>query len=462
MMLDKDKTRRVGRRSLIQWSLAAGAALGLPQWKVLEALEVGAGKAVAQEAACRVSNRSVHIVAGGGGFAWFQLLWPHVDIAEARNENFAWHAIGEDRRVAGTDKPLVIGPESPWSSLSSDRQVSCFMAGTNQTHTRRPASTTNLAMGSNLFAACAAIQTGDASVVPHVAIGNVQYGVAEGAPRTARVESAGGMVGLFNSAASRAGGLLDNRSNQALFASRYNTWMSLRAASGRAAFRSGVGVGAASARLIGENLADALRPTEADRRRYGFGADSYDRVRDLGDGLIVAAKSFALGLTNSVVLPAMYDDPHGAFNNMGRLRTITTHLGAMLQAFYDDLAMTQEPDCVGESMADNLVISIHGDTPKNPRDRSGWPDGTPSNSNWVYVYSSGMLKSGWFGGVDRAGNVAGWDPGTGEDVPGRSSCSTSSAAAAAIAYSVCKGDLRRLQDFYRGESIRGVVASDTV
>ena len=29
---DKEATRSVSRRSLIKWSLAAGAALGLPRW----------------------------------------------------------------------------------------------------------------------------------------------------------------------------------------------------------------------------------------------------------------------------------------------------------------------------------------------------------------------------------------------------------------------------------------------
>ena len=195
---------------------------------------------------------------------------------------------------------------------------------------------------------------------------------------------------------------------------------------------------------------------------YGYAGVDNERVRELGDGLVVTAKAFKLGLTNSVTLPAMYDDPHGAFNNMGRLRSIAGGLGAMLQGFYDDLNSVNEADCVDSTMADNLVISIHGDTPKTPLARQGWPDGTPGNSSWTYIYSSGLLKSGWFGGIDRAGNFAGWNPGTGEDIPGRASADTSSAAAAAILYSVCKGDLRRLSDFYRGDSIRGVITNETV
>ncbi|MBW2462151.1 MAG: hypothetical protein JRH11_10945, partial [Deltaproteobacteria bacterium] len=124
--------RAVGRRALMKWSLAAGAALGLPQWKVFEVLGMTAGKAFADDAACTIANRSVHIVAGTGGFAWFQLLWPHNDVAAARNPAFAWHAIGEESLVAGTDKPLTVGPQTPWQTRSGARQVTCLMGGTNE------------------------------------------------------------------------------------------------------------------------------------------------------------------------------------------------------------------------------------------------------------------------------------------------------------------------------------------
>ena len=84
-MSRRDEERRwlLGRRRLIQLGVATGAALGLPQWKVFEALGATGGNALADDAACAVTNRSVHIVAGTGGFAWFQLLWPQVDVAVA-------------------------------------------------------------------------------------------------------------------------------------------------------------------------------------------------------------------------------------------------------------------------------------------------------------------------------------------------------------------------------------------
>ena len=103
------------------------------------------------------------------------------------------------------------------------------------------------------------------------------------------------------------------------------------------------------------------------------------------------------------------------------------------------------------------MISIHGDTPKDPLVRSGWPDGTPGNSNWVYVLGAGWTKTGWFGGIMRDGSVHGFNPATGASVPGQSSAMTAQAASAAIAYAVAKGDQRRVNDFYRGVDYAGIV-----
>jgi hypothetical protein len=135
-------------------------------------------------------------------------------------------------------------------------------------------------------------------------------------------------------------------------------------------------------------------------------------------------------------------------------------LGQTLQAFLDDLMLVEDPTCSGARLGENTVISVHGDTPKNPLDRSGWPDGTPGNSNWTYVLGAGHLKTGWFGGVRRSGDVVGFDPTTGEDRD-VASATTANAAAAAITYAVARGDMRRVSDFYRGTSIRGLIYSPT-
>jgi hypothetical protein len=140
---------------------------------------------------------------------------------------------------------------------------------------------------------------------------------------------------------------------------------------------------------------------------------------------------------------------------MQSLRRTVATLGSMLDAFWTDMAATPDDSCAGSSLADNLVMTIGGDTPKDPRARGGWPDGTPGNTNWVYVLGNGLLKTGWFGGVDRNGGVQGFDPATGQSAP-YSGGATAQATTAAIAYAIAKGDTRRTDDFARGINISGI------
>ncbi len=455
---ERDERRMVGRRSLIKLALATGAAYGLSHSTVLDVLAGSAGNALADDAACMGTNRSLHIVAGSGGFAWFQLLWPHVDVANARDDAFAWHAIGEEMTAIGTDKPLVVGPETPWRTAPGRRQVSAFMAGSNETHTRTPSSSSSVAMGADVFGVCAAMQVASPSLVPVIAVDDVPFGGAPGAPRPARVGSADDIASLFDSAASRAGGALSATADAELYSSAYAAFLSMRAAAGRSTMRNGLSTGTQSARLLGQNLADALRVTPDDLTRYGVSATSRSQNMAIARTLIVTAKAFAHGLTNQVVMPAFRDDPHGAFNDMGSLRRTVRELGASLDAFMADLMAVDDPTCAGSRLGENVVISVHGDTPKNPLRRAGWPDGTPGNSNWSYVLGAGHLRTGWFGGVRRDGSTVGFDPTTGNDMD-IASGATANAASAAITFAVARGDMRRVSDFYRGESIRGLVYS---
>jgi hypothetical protein len=199
-----------------------------------------------------------------------------------------------------------------------------------------------------------------------------------------------------------------------------------------------------------------LTPTDADMARYGVGPATRSNVMDIARVLMVTAKAFKLGLTSSVVLPAMGDDPHGAFNDMGSLTDTVTSLGAVLDGFLTELDDTPDDQCSGKSLADSIVMTVHGDTPKNPLDRSGWPDGTPNNSNWIYVLGNGYLKTGWFGGVQADGSTRGFDPATGNENNAPAGA-TSNAAAAAVAYAIARGDSRRIQDFARGVDIAGII-----
>lgn len=447
----------VTRRDLIKYSMFVGAALGLPRWKVFEVLEITGGKALAAEAACATTNRSVHLVAGDGGFAWFQLLWPHNDVAAAGNANFAFHAPGMQKLATGTDKTLTFGPEAPWQGFLPHRQVTALMAGNNETHTQQPNSASTVAANTSMVAACAALQTANPTLVPVIAVDNAPFGNATGAPRAARVNDADAIVELFNSVASRAGGALSNASDAALFEAHYKGFLALHAAAGRPTTVRPFATGKVAANLLGKNLADQLRPTTDDLTRYGINGATANKLVQIARTLIITAKAFKMGLTSCVVLPAMRDDPHGAFNDLNNLRSTVGALGKILDQFMADLMATDDPTCAGSKIGENTVITVHGDTPKTPLNRSGWPDGTPQNSNWMYVLGAGYLRTGWFGGIDRNGTVFGYNPATGADVQGMASSTTAMASSAAALFAVAKGDMRRVADFYRGTEITGIV-----
>lgn len=107
---DRDERRELSRRALIKWTVAGAAALGLPRWKAFEVLGASGGIALADSAACAPTMRSVHIIGGNGGFAWFQLLWPHNAVAAAGSSTFAFHAPGKQVMATGTDKPFTLAP----------------------------------------------------------------------------------------------------------------------------------------------------------------------------------------------------------------------------------------------------------------------------------------------------------------------------------------------------------------
>ena len=86
------------------------------------------------------------------------------------------------------------------------------------------------------------------------------------------------------------------------------------------------------------------------------------------------------------------------------------------------------------------MLTILGDTPKNPLQGDGWPDGTPGMCNWVYVVGKGHLQHGWFGRVHADGSDSSYDPVTGADDPHRPSASTTLETAAAITYAATRGD----------------------
>lgn len=443
------------RRNFLRFTAAAGAVLALDRAKVLDVVADSGGMALADEASCSATCRSVSIVAGDGGFAWFQLLWPHTEIATSNDGGFAFHAQGKQIKATDTDRPFYYAPESPWQGLDKGKRISAFMAGTNQTHTPTPMFAATLGAGQSMLAAIASIQRATPSLLPVIAIDPVNFGTAPGAPDSAKVGNADGLVQLFNSAASQA--ILSAPKDAALFEAYYKAFLGLNKAAGRSPWARPLRTGKAASNFLGKNLAAQLLPSAQDLTDYGIDGGTPNKLAEIGRARITTAKAFRMGLTQSVIFPAMRDDPHGAFGDMNQLKATVGTLGKMLDAFLTDLGAQQDPVCTSRSLADTVVMTVHGDTPKDPRNRNGWPDGTPANSNWLYVMGNGYLKTGWHGGARADGSVDGFDPSTGKDMPGQSSDTISAAAGAAAAFAVAKGDMKRVRDFYTGPSIDGIV-----
>jgi hypothetical protein len=448
------------RRSFLRWTAAAGAALALDRSKVLDVISDTAGTAMADEASCSKTNRSVHLVAGDGGFAWFQLLWPHVAVATSQSGNVAFHATGAAALATDTDKAFYFAPESPWQGLDRTKRISAFMAGTNQTHTPTPGSAASIGGGQSMLAAVAAIQRATPSLLPVIGVDPLNFGTAPGAPQVATVGDADGLVELFNSAASRA--ILADPGDASLFEAYYKAFLGMHSAAGRPTWQRPLRTGKSSANFLGKNLSLQLRPTSEDLARYGIDGGSPTKLVEIAKALSTTARAFKLGLTSSVIMPVMRDDPHGAFADTNNLMSTVATLGRIFDEFMNDLLASPDPVCTSRSLAESVILTVHGDTPKDPLDRNGWPDGTPGNSNWLYVMGNGYVKTGWFGGVRAGGDVDGFDPTTGDDVPGQSSDTTSAPAAAAVAFAVAKGDMRRVQDFYSGPSISGIVNENPI
>jgi hypothetical protein len=441
------------RRDFIKWTIGLGAALGLRPWKVFEMQESLVGPAVAQQASCSPVNRFVGCIMGNGGLAWNTQLWPYPD--QATQNGAAFYATGQAtaQAVDPGDHAMPLSPDAP---RFQGRKMTAFLCGTNETHTTRPVSSSTVATGVGLFAAAAALQTASPTLVPAIGVGQLPYGNATGAPALAAVPSASGMVDLFNSASSSAGGNLVNANDAALFEAYYKANLSLYRMAQVPTYTQGYLTGKVAANLLGKNLASQLKPTPDDISRYGI-ANAPAKLSSIGLTLITTAKAFKLNLTNSVLLPGMLDDPHGAFADpTGTAQSIKT-LGQIWESFFADLMAIDDPMCAGAKIGDNTVMAWVGDTHKDPFTPSGWPDGTANNSNAMWVFGAGQLKAGWFGQAKADGSIETWDPTTGAEIQGGSSAAMAGPAGGAVLFAVAKGDMRRVQDFYRGPTLDGVV-----
>jgi hypothetical protein len=246
--------------------------------------------------------------------------------------------------------------------------------------------------------------------------------------------------------------LLANSQDATTYAVQYAAFAQLNKAANRSTTKISYGTAVGAAGLLGTNLSAKLAIQPADLTRYGVTSGTPNNVKAVANGLIVAVKAFQMGLTNSIVMPCMNDDPHGAYAD-GRVMTIPAQLKTIMDAFMTDLQGTTD-SVTNEVLSDNTVITFSGDTTKDITHGGGnWGDGSPKGANQVFVYGAGFLKTGWFGGIDRAGNVTGYD--------GAANAATFTAAAtakyalASIAYAIAKGDERAISPFANGITIGG-------
>lgn len=469
--------RGPSRRTFLKLVGAAGAAYGLQRSHVLDYLAGSGGTALADTAACGKICRSVHVIGGNGSFAWFQLLWPHLEVAQSNNPDFAYHSFdtpGVLHAPGGADKPFYYAPEAPWMvNGEPTRPMTAFMVGKNETHTQTPTTPAIVSNNASLLATVASIQRANPVLLPVIGVTPLNFGDAPGAPSIATVPSAQGMIELFNSAASQL--TLAAQKDKQLYETYYKAVIGLREAAGRPTWSRYLETTKTAANLLGKNLSAQLQPTAADLTNYGvtalatsaISAAGQEKLSNFGRSLIVTAKAFRLGLTNSVIIglspgatsETTFTDPHVVFSpgNKTLLMDTVRLLGQMLDAFYADLASFEDPVCSGQYLDQTTVLTVHGDTPHSPLQGDAWPDATPGDSNWLYVMGAGYLRKGWFGGVKADGKVDGFDPTSGMAVTGQPSQQTSPAAGAAVAYAISRGDKNLVSSYYNGPPYTAMV-----
>jgi hypothetical protein len=441
-----------GRRDFLRWSATVAACLGLERSRLLNVINDTAGTAAADTQACATTKRHVHFRDGNGGLANWTLIFPFPKVISSTNAAYSHYALGQGVAATGYDKEFMFGPDSPWKT--GPWKVSAFLGGRNETHTAAPVSVSGL--GANtMLASAAAIQQANPTLLPVLTVGGITFGTAPGAPAVAAVGASAQLVDLFNSAASRA--LLQAPENGALAESYYKAFIGLNAAAGRTTLAKQYGIGKVSMNLLSKNLSAQLTPTAADLALFGITGTSPASVANASRGLITTVKAFSLGLTSMMVYQGPFrDDPHGLFAGGDAAAAAKgAALGKMMQGLYDLSKSMQDPACSAKTLADSMVISVDGDTFKQPFNRAGWGDGTPSNTNMLYVMGGGYLKTGLFGDM-APGAVQGWDPSTGNTGGVYNGAMQGTAAAAAVLYAVSKGDMRRVGDF-TSQKIDGIV-----
>jgi hypothetical protein len=452
--------RGTSRRNFLRWSATAAACLGLERSRLLNVINDSAGSAAADMAACNSTNRHIHVLEGTGGLSNWTLAFPYPSIIKTNNQQLSHYAINQGKDAAGFDHQFAYHPDAPWQQ-NTNWKISAFLGARNQTHTDDPDSSLAV-MNNAMLASAAAIQQANPTLVPVLAVGGFDprtFGTAPGAPQVANVPGPNQLVGLFNSEASRA--LLQGDTNGPMQEAYFKAFLNLNAAAGRTTVAKQYATAKLSMNLLAKNLSSQLTPTAGDLQLMGIDDNSPTAVQNIGRSMITTMKAFSLGLTSMLMVRGFNNDPHGMFaGGNGDAMRVGGALSKMLDGLQALGKSLQDPGCTTKSLADSLVFSISGDTYKQPFNRDGWDDGTPSGSNLLYVMGAGYIKTGWFGELVNNGTAKPWDVATGntsnanfDDVRTQ----LGAAATAAALFAVAKGDMRRVGDFYNGPAIDNIV-----
>lgn len=392
---------RSSTRSLLSLLILGAAACGEVLPSNPDATTDGPNSDATSLPDCK-AQRLVHLVGGSGGFAWFTFMWPIPAVITNFQAAYAYDAPSAAQDV-GTEPghPLYarrIGARALWQGHGQAPQPTVLVAGNNETHTATPSSIA-ISGGIGLAAASAALQTSLRPTFGALAISSAgPYGQAAGAPALVAAPNVNGAVNVFQGSVSQA-------------------------------------------------VLDQLQPSASQVARYvPPGAGMIETT--FGTQLAFAANAFRLGLLGTVLLPAFNDDPHSAFTGNPSQRA--NNLATMLDAFYSDLAMANETTCGRGggplSLADNTVMVITGDTPKNSFVRDGWPDGTVGASNWMYARTNGFTRPGWFGQITSAARTN-FNPTTGALDAGTATATATAASFASVLYAVARGDKTKVRAF---------------
>lgn len=362
------------------------------------------------------AQRYIQIVGGNGGLAWFTLLWPAPAVIQSFDAaNFAFDDPSFVTEIlTDSSHPLysrLINDEALFKGKGKAPHPSVLVAGKDDAHVTSPGEIMTSSTGITVAAEAAALQVSMRPTVGAIVVSTAgPYGQAPGAPAPVAVGDVSGMAAVLPATAA---------------------------------------------------------VTQDQMSRYFAGSTTTAGSTALGTALALAANAFRDNALGTLIVSAYNDDPHGAWTmGNGVATNRADEITRILNALETDLASTMEPTCGHDnqpiSLADNTVIAIIGDTYKNPFVRTNWQDGTPANSNLLFLRSNGFVTPGWFGRLDDATTIRNFNPADGSQSafgPGVDPLATAAVNAATF-YAISRGDIHVVEQITTAEfvGLRGISA----